>query len=93
MDEKVELRIPSKGVYVGIVLGIVAVCLCAFVFSSLIAVWALSGMLLFYGFAQLVLPRGILPQVRSRIFDASICFLFAIGLAFFAQWANAAQLV
>lgn len=76
-----------------IVLCIVAVCVLAFVVSPLVAVWTLSFMLLVYGFAQLLLPRGILPQVRSRFFDVLCYLLLSVGLAFFAQWASTGQIV
>lgn len=93
MDEKVELRVPKKIVYVAIALAVVAVCVLALLVSPFVAVWALTFILLAYGLGQLLLPRGVLPQVRSRFFDAGCCFVLAAGLALFAQWANAAQII
>ncbi|MBR6458885.1 MAG: hypothetical protein IKS49_01830 [Actinomycetaceae bacterium] len=91
--EQTKLRVPSRAVYVALVLCVVAVCLLALFVSPLIAVWTLSFLFIIYGFAQLLLPRGVLPQVRSRLFDALCCFLLAAGLALFAQWASTPQIV
>lgn len=93
MGEQVELRVPKKIVYVAIVVAIAAVCALAMLVSPFVAVWVLTVILFAYGLAQLLLPRGILPQVRSRFFDAGCCFILATGLAVFAQWANAAQII
>lgn len=93
MSDDKSLRVPAKAVYVLIVLCVVAVCALAVLVSPLVAVWTLSFIFLIYGFAQLVLPRGVLPQVRSRFFDVMCSLLLASSLAFFAQWASTPQIV
>lgn len=93
MSEDNGLRVPARLVYVMIAVCIAVVCALALLVSPFLSVWALVLVLFAYGVAQLLLPRGILPQVRSRFFDVTCCFVLAIALAFFAQWANAAQII
>ena len=93
MEEQKELRVPKKIVYVAIALAVVVVCALALLVSPYVAVWTLIVVLLAYGLTQLLLPRGVVPQVRSRFFDAGCSFVLAAGLALLAHWANAAQIV
>ncbi len=82
-----EVRVPKKAAYWAIGLWIVVVCALALAVSAQAATWALSGFLALGGIAQLVLPRGVIPQVRSRLADAFTCLGLAALLAFFAPWA------
>ena len=94
MDEKqVELRLPAKVTYIVLLAWIVALCVFAFVFSALVSVWCLSVSLAVYGVLHLLVPRGVLPQVRSRAFDAALCFLGAALIALLAHGAAVPQLV
>lgn len=83
-----EVRVPKKVVYVVIFVAVALVCLTALVVSAKAATWLLAAELVVCGIAHLILPRGVIPQVRSRVFDAASCFILAALIAFFSPWAS-----
>lgn len=88
MSQNRDVRVPKSVVYAALVLALVVVCAAAFLVSAKAATWLLASLFFICGVLHLVIPRGIIPQVRSAVFDALTCFLFGGLLAFFAPWAS-----
>ena len=88
MSQGRDVRVPKSVVYAALVLALLIVCALAFLVSATAATWALASLFFICGILHLVIPRGIIPQVRSAIFDALTCFAFGALLALFAPWAS-----
>ncbi len=73
--------------YVAAVVWLVCVTALAFLASAVIAVRVLAASMVVIGLARGGLPAGIIPTVRSLIFDVSVYMLLASVLAYLSSWA------
>ncbi len=83
----VNQRVPSDWIYVAAVLWLVCVTALAFLASAVVATRVLAGSLVIIGLARGALRPGIIPTVRSRVFDVSVYLLLASVLAYLSSWA------
>ena len=83
----VNQRVPSDWIYVAAVLWLVCVTVLAFVASAVIAVRMLAASMVIIGLARAAIPAGIIPTVRSRVFDVGVYMLAASVLAYLSSWA------
>ena len=68
-------------------LWLVCVTALAFMVSAVVAVRILAASMVIIGLARAALPDGIIPTVRSRVFDVSVYMLLASVLAYLSSWA------
>ena len=68
-------------------LWLVCVTALAFMVSAVVAVRILAASMVMIGLARAALPAGIIPTVRSRVFDVSVYMLLASVLAYLSSWA------
>lgn len=68
-------------------LWLVCVTALAFMVSAVVAVRILAASMVIIGLARAALPAGIIPTVRSRVFDVSVYMLLASILAYLSSWA------
>ncbi len=68
-------------------LWLVCVTALAFMVSAVVAVRILAASMVIIGLARAALPAGIIPTVRSRVFDVSVYMLLASVLAYLSSWA------
>lgn len=81
-------RVPGNGTYAGIALWLAFVSSLAFFVSAAAAVRWLAVSFVILGLLRVFSPAGIVPTVRSRVFDVTVCFLFAGVLTYLSQWAT-----
>ena len=68
-------------------LWLVCVTALAFMVSAVVAVRILAASMVIIGLARAALPAGIIPTVRSRVFDVSVYMLLASVLAYLSSLA------
>lgn len=73
--------------YVAAAVWLISVTVLAFVASAVLAVRVLAASMVIIGLARAALPAGIIPTVRSRVFDVSVYMLLASVLAYLSSWA------
>ena len=83
----VNQRVPSDWIYVAAAVWLISVTMVAFVASAVLAVRVLAASMVIIGLARAALPAGIIPTVRSRVFDVSVYMLLASVLAYLSSWA------
>ncbi|WP_216382253.1 DUF3017 domain-containing protein [Arcanobacterium phocae] len=88
-----EHRVPSVFFFVLLALWIVVVMVLSYVWGAQPAMYTFAGSLAVLALARLVLPAGMIPQVRSRWFDVATLLTLALVLAYFANWGDTPAVV
>ncbi|MDO5723249.1 MAG: DUF3017 domain-containing protein [Flaviflexus sp.] len=84
-----ETRVPSPVLFVVMTLWICAVTVIAVLADARWAATALGGSMICLAVARLVLPAGVVPQIRRRFWDAATLAALGIALLALASWGNA----
>ncbi|USR78996.1 DUF3017 domain-containing protein [Arcanobacterium pinnipediorum] len=88
-----EHRVPSI-FFFGILLAwIGVVILLSFTWGVQPAMYTFAGSLIGLALARLILPAGMVPQVRSRWFDVLTLLGLAMVLGYFANWGDTLAVV
>lgn len=81
-------RVPHTGVYIFLGLWTGCVAASGYVWSAEVACRIVSASMVAFGCGRAVLPGGVVPRVRSRLFDVATYALLAGALWYLANWAH-----
>ena len=81
-------RVPHTGVYIFLGLWTGCVAASGYVWSAEVACRIVSASMVAFGCGRAVLPGGVVPRVRSRLFDVATYALLAGALWYWANWAH-----
>lgn len=84
-----ETRVPSPVLFVVMTVWIGTVAAIAVVADARWAAIALGLSMICLALARLVLPAGMVPQIRRRFWDAATLATLGIALLALANWGNA----
>ncbi|QJC22220.1 DUF3017 domain-containing protein [Arcanobacterium buesumense] len=88
-----EHRVPSVFFFILLVAWLVCVIILSFIWGVQPAMYTFAASLGGLALARLVLPVGMVPQVRSRWFDVVTLIVLALVLAYFANWGDTPAVV
>lgn len=88
-----ESRTPSPVFFIALVLGLVVIVAIAFNFGVQTAAYVLAASLVVLAVMRVLLPPGMVPQVRTPYVDAATLVILAAVLAYFANWGDTAPIV
>lgn len=84
-----ETRVPSPLLFVAMTVWICAVAAVAVLADARWAALALGASMIGLAGARLVLPAGVVPQIRRRFWDCLTLALLGLALIALANWGNA----
>lgn len=86
-------RVPSLWYFVLLCSWLVTIVVLAFIWGVQPALYTFAISLAVLGGLRLVLPAGMVPQVRSRGFDVFTLLTLALVLGYFANWGDTLAIV
>lgn len=84
-----EKRVPAFALLSAMTIWMGAIAILAFTVGPVFAIRALGATMVGSAVARLILPTGMVPDVRGRIWDAITLTLLGLALLGLSDWGNA----